>query len=113
MHGHAARDLKKDVGMIRQPAAALASHRDDTNASVSRRLAGGKDIGRVAAGRDADQYVAGAPKRFNLPCKDSLVTEIICEGRQEGAVRGQGERRQTATGATMVKSGNEFRGKML
>ena len=113
VHGDAARDLEKGVGMVGQPAAALARHRHDTDAGASRRLAGGRDIGRTAAGRDADHHVTGASQRFNLPCKDSLVTEIIRVSRQERAVRGQGERRQTATGAMMVKGCNEFRGKML
>ena len=113
MHGHPAWYIKQDIGMFGNAAATFTGHRDDADAGGTRGLAGGDDIGRIAAGRDADQHVTLAPKRFHLPRENALIPEIIRIGCQEGTVGRQRQRRKTGTGTAMVKRGDEFGGEML
>ena len=70
-----------------------------------------KDVRAVARGGDSDDDIVQRSERFNLTGKDGVESEIICARREDGRVRGEGNRRQGAAVAT--EADDKLRGDML
>src|SRR2546421_2894963 len=50
------------------------------------RLEGPNEVGRTAAGRDADKEIAWPGQGLNLPGKDPLEAHVVCPARQHRSV---------------------------
>ena len=55
------------------------------------RFQGEEQVGRVSTAGEENQDVAGSPKRFHLPGKNLVVTEVVTDTGQGGGIRRQGD----------------------
>ncbi len=90
------------------PAAAKAGGLGPQGARLFQRP---QDIGAVAGGADADDQIPRPAQGLDLAGEDLVEAIIIANGRQGGAVRGQGDRGQA--GPVALEPPDEFRGQVL
>src|SRR6478672_9477395 len=74
---------------LRHLAAVHPGQADGGYTHLLRLIKGLHEIVRVAAGREADQAVPGAPLRDQLTDKDMLEADVISHGRHHRPVSGQ------------------------
>src|SRR5262249_40036284 len=83
-----ARDREAAVAVLRHPAAVPSGEADRYHAEISSRLQGPVDVGRLAAGREAEGDVAGPAEHANLLQESDREVLVVTHGRQHGGIGG-------------------------
>ena len=108
--GH--RNVHIGVGeQLDQAPARAAGERHHGHVLRVRRFDGGQHVGRVAAGADGDQHVAGLADGLHLLGVDRGKVVVVADRREDGAVGGQRDGRQTR--ALALEATHQFGGEML
>src|SRR5690606_12256951 len=113
-HGAVVGDAQVNVGLHEHAAdfaTALAGERDHGHLAVVRGFDGLDDVGRVAAGGDCHQYVAGLAQRVDLALEYGVEAVIVADRREYGRVGVQGDTGQGE--ATTLESADQFGDEML
>ena len=108
--GHAKLDILRAQTTGHAPTVA-ARQRHRGQAQFARGDQGGQDVGRVAAGRNRQQHVAGTTQGADLPGEDLLEGVVVGDGGQRRTVGGQRDGGQSRP--FDLEAVDQFGGEML
>ena len=99
------------IELIFERAACAAEQAERRHAELAGGIDGGKHIAAIAGGGNANQHITRPGKRFDLARKYGIKAEVIANGGERRAIRGERNGGQTAP--CMTKAPDQFGGEML